>query len=53
MLHTAAEHQDRLSRWALRLQSRRGYHRTLLAIANKNARIARALLAKNGSLHAA
>jgi len=53
VLHTAAEHQDRLSRWALSLQSRRGYHRTLVAIANKNARIAWALLAKNETLRAA
>jgi len=53
VLHTAAEHQDRLSRWALSLQGRRGYHRTLIAIANKNARIAWALLAKNETLRAA
>jgi len=40
VLQTAAQHQDRLSRWALELQGRRGYYRTLVAIANKNARIA-------------
>ena len=50
VLQTAAAHQDRLSRWALELQGRRGYYRTLVAIANKNARIAWALLAKNVSL---
>jgi transposase len=50
VLHTAAAHQDRLSRWALELQQRRGYYRTLVAIANKNARIAWALLAKNETL---
>lgn len=47
VLQTAGMHQDRLSRWALELQQRRGYYRTLVAIANKNARIAWALLAKN------
>ena len=46
VLHTAAAHQDRFSRWVLELQERRGYYRTLVAIANKNARIAWALLSK-------
>ena len=50
VLQTAGAHQDRLSRWALELQQRRGYYRTLVAIANKNARIAWALLAKNDTL---
>jgi transposase len=39
-----------LSRWALSLQARRGYHKTLVAIAAKNARIAWALLNKNQTL---
>lgn len=47
VLQTAPAHQDRLSRWALALQARRGYYRTLVAIANKNARIAWAVLAKD------
>ena len=47
VLHTAAAREDRLSRWVVALQRRRGYYRTLVAIANKNARIAWALLAKN------
>lgn len=47
VLHSAAGREDRLSRWVLELQRRRGYHRTLVAIANKNARIAWALLAKD------
>jgi len=50
VLQTAPAHQDRLSRWALELQARRGYYRTLVAIANKNARIAWALLAKDQEL---
>lgn len=52
-LHTAAAHQDRLSRWVMGVQQRRGYYRTLVAIANKNARIAWALLAKNQTLRTA
>jgi len=52
VLQTAPAHQDRLSRWALALQERRGYYRTLVAIANKNARIAWALLAKAQELSA-
>ncbi len=50
VLNTACAHQDRMSRWALELQPRRGYYRTLVAIANKNARIAWALLARNEDL---
>lgn len=53
VLHTAAAHQDKLSRWVISVQQRRGYYRTLVAIANKNARIAWALLAKNQTLHTA
>jgi transposase len=47
VLHSAAAHPDRFSRWVLELQARRGYYRTLVAIANKNARIAWALLSRN------
>jgi transposase len=53
VLHTAAAHQDKFSRWVMSLQARRGYYRTLVAIANKNARIAWALLAKNQTLRTA
>jgi transposase len=53
VLHTAAAHLDPVSRWALELRPRRGYYRTLVAIANKNARIAWALLAKNEALRSA
>jgi transposase len=53
VLHTALRHTDRLSRWALSLQTRRGYHKALVAIAAKNARIAWALLSKQQSLRAA
>jgi len=50
VLNTAGAHQDRMSRWALELKPRRGYYRTLVAIANKNARIAWALLARDEDL---
>ena len=53
VLHTAAAHQDHMSRWIQELQPRRGYYRTLVAIANKNARIAWALLARNETLRRA
>jgi transposase len=53
VLNSAGRHPDRMSRWILELQPRRGYYRTLVAIANKNARIAWALLAKNESLRRA
>lgn len=53
VLHTAQRHTDRLSRWALSVQSRRGYHKALVAIAAKNARIAWALLSKQQSLRTA
>ena len=52
-LHTASRHTDRMSRWALSLEARRGYQRTLVAIASKNARIAWALLSKNQELRLA
>lgn len=47
VLQTAHMHQDRISRWAISLQERRGYFRALVAIANKNARIAWAVLAND------
>ena len=53
VLNTAMRHKDRISRWVLALQTRRGYHRALVAIANKNARIAWALLSRNQELRTA
>jgi transposase len=50
VLHSAPGREDRLSRWIVKLQDRRGYYRTLVAIANKNARIAWALLARSQEL---
>ena len=53
VLLTATRHSDRLSRWVLSVQARRGYHKALVATAAKNARIAWALLSKNQTLRAA
>ena len=44
-LRTAAKRDDRRSRWALDLQERRGANVAAVALANKNARTAWALLA--------
>jgi transposase len=46
VLQRAARGQDPLSRWAMAVQARRGYHRACVAVAAKNARVAWALLAK-------
>jgi transposase len=50
VLQNAARHQNRLSRWALSVRERRGYHRACVAIAAKNARIVWALLAREEDL---
>ena len=50
VLQSAARHTDRLSRWALALKARRGYQRTCVAIAAKNARILWVLLARGQTL---
>ena len=46
VLQNASQKSDRLSRWALALRTRRGYHRAIIAVAAKNARIVWALLAR-------
>jgi transposase len=46
VLQRAVSLTDPLSRWALAVRERRGYHRACIAIAAKNARVAWALLAK-------
>ena len=46
VLQAAPRRHDRLSRWALELRKRRGYHRACVAVAAKNARILWAVLAK-------
>jgi transposase len=49
VLQRAAHSSDPLSRWALAVQARRGYHRACVAIAAKNARVAWALLSKEAA----
>ena len=46
VLAAARNKHDRLSRWALALEVRRGYWKAVIAIAAKNARMAWAVLAK-------
>ena len=46
VLAAARNKQDRLSRWAMALEVRRGYWKAVIAIAAKNARMAWAVLAK-------
>lgn len=53
VLQAASRRQDRLSRWALAVRERRGYHRACVAIAAKNARIVWALLSSNQPLRPA
>ncbi len=45
-LQMAAGRNDKLSRWALALKERRGYHKAVVALAAKNARIIWAMLAR-------
>jgi transposase len=52
VLQTAARRTDRMSRWAVAVQARRGYHRAAVAIAAKNARIIWALLTRGQSFRA-
>ena len=46
VLQRAARERDPLSRWALAVRERRGYHRACVAVAAKNARVLWAVLAK-------
>ena len=39
VLQWAHKHKDRRSQWARQLQERRGTNRTIVALANKNARV--------------
>ncbi|MGH6629722.1 MAG: IS110 family transposase, partial [Burkholderiales bacterium] len=51
-LQMAARRTDKLSRWALALKARCGYHKAVVAIAAKNARIIWALLARGTTFRA-
>jgi transposase len=48
-LQMAQRRTDKLSRWALALKERRGYHKAVVALAAKNARIVWALLSADST----
>jgi transposase len=50
VLQRAARQSDPLSKWALALRERRGYHRACVAIAAKNARTVWAMLAHQDAM---
>jgi len=52
VLNTAMRHKDRMARFAIAIQSRRGCFKALVAVAAKHARIVWAMLAKNQPLNA-
>jgi transposase len=45
-LRSAGQRTDRISRWAVELQDRLGWHKAVVALANKNARILWAVLTR-------
>jgi len=53
VLQRAAAQSDPLSRWALAVRARRGYHRACIAVAAKNARVVWAMLAQQPPTDAA
>ncbi len=53
MLQMAARRTDKLSRWALAVKARCGYHKAVVAVAAKNARIIWALLASGSTFRSA
>jgi transposase len=52
-LQMASRRSDKLSRWAMALKERRGYHRAVVALAAKNARILWALLTRHAEFKVA
>jgi len=52
-LQMAARRNDKLSRWAIALKERCGYHKAVVALAAKNARIIWALLARETTFRVA
>jgi transposase len=51
-LQMAARRDDRLSRWARAIKERCGYHKAVVALAAKNARIVWAILSRQGAYKA-
>jgi transposase len=52
VLQRASGQNDPLSRWALAVRARRGYHRACIAVAAKNARVVWAMLSQSSAGHA-
>jgi len=52
-LQMAAGRSDKLSRWAMALKERRGYHKAVVALAAKNARIIWAILSRGTQFNVA
>ena len=52
IVHTAHKRDDPISQWAFRLRERSGWQKAVVALANKNARILWALLARGESFDA-
>jgi len=52
-LQMASVRSDKMSRWAMALKERRGYHRAVVALAAKNARILWALLTRQSDFRTA
>src|SRR5215470_1769906 len=52
-INTQPSRASRLQRWIIELYARKGYHKTLIAIANKHARMLWAMLAKDQRYDAA
>jgi len=53
VLQRAVGKSDPLSRWALAVRARRGYHRACIAVASKNARVLWAMLSHHSHSDAA
>ena len=52
VLQNAARHTDRLSRWVQKIRDRCGYHKAIVAVVAKNARLLWVVLAKGESFRA-
>ena len=49
VLLSEAKRADRISRWLVQLKERVGWQKTVVALANKNARILRAVLTRDAT----
>jgi transposase len=49
---TVSKRSDRISQWLVQLKERVGWHKAVVALANKNARILWAVLTRDGRFEA-